>query len=137
MARSKIHCQNLLSRIRRFVCLQELLDDSAAVSGGWIMRIALFVVCIALGGLVGCAATVKAEPPPATDSLETAKYDVNVGKDYWAKFSMMLLGKPTFSGGDYRYVAGGTHFKIDGVVEGYIAAAGQNIPDKGHYYYRV
>lgn len=102
------------------------------------MRTTLSLVGIALCGLMSCTAAVKTEPPPATTaSAETAKYDVNVGKDYWARFSITLFGKPTVSGSDYQSVPGGTHFKIDGVVESYIPVLDQKMLDKGHYFYRI
>ncbi len=101
------------------------------------MRAKLLFMCLAVGGLVNAAATLQADAQPAAAAeAEMAKYNVNVGKNYWARFSAMLLDKP-IANGDYELVPTGTHFKIDGVVEGLVRNVTEYVPNKGQYYYRV
>ena len=79
------------------------------------MRAKLLVACLAVGGLVNAAATVKIDAQPASGAEEEiAKYSANVGKDFWVTYRFSFCAGPTRS--DCRFIDVGTHLKIDGLV---------------------
>jgi hypothetical protein len=79
------------------------------------VRAKLLFACLALGGLANCAAAVKtdAQPTPAAEA-EMAKYNANVGKDYWVTYRFMFC--PGSAGINCQFIDVGTHLKIDGLV---------------------
>jgi hypothetical protein len=99
------------------------------------VRAKLLFACLALGGLVSCAAAVKTDPQPEPVAAETS--DPHVGKDYWTIIENFIFSsQPEMN--PYKFLKVGTHFKIDGVVQGVSHVGLYNtVPDVGHYYYRA
>lgn len=82
------------------------------------MRTNLIVVCLALCGLMGCAAAVRTTEPAPESIPEMAKYVGHVGKDYWVEsYAASLLFCPGVSGrGCYEFLRPGAHLKITELV---------------------
>ena len=79
------------------------------------MRAKMLFACLALGGCVNGTAALKtdAQPTPAAEA-ETAKYNANVGKDYWVTYRFMFCEGP--AGLNCQFIDIGTHLKINGLV---------------------
>ena len=78
-----------------------------------------FVFCvIALAALVGCA-----RRPPAVDFerdflQEKAKYESNIGKNYWLLGSRFLCPTPTTNVVDCMSILAGSKLQLDGIERG-------------------
>src|SRR5580700_4575627 len=92
------------------------------------MRAKLFFACLALGGLVSCAAS-NINPAPAA---AMASNDPNVGKEFW-----LIIPEPVSTVPDMVTsvdLPTGTHFKIDGIEQGVIIVNGSRYPSPVFYY---
>lgn len=99
------------------------------------MRIGVVVTILTLGGLVSC--TSAAERAAAKFAPEKAKYQPNVGKQYWVSGLMVSFCKEPFTSAyNCTWLPAKTHLKVDDVVEGYVKT-GAIVYYENDAYYRL
>jgi hypothetical protein len=94
------------------------------------MRAKLIFACLALGGLVSCAASTPTGPSPAAVSM--ASSDPNVGKEFWLMIPEQVSTVPDMV--TSVDLPTGTHFKIDGVEQDVIIVNGTRYPGSVFFY---
>src|SRR5581483_11283229 len=97
------------------VLTQKLSDDCG---GCWelTLRIGVIAGIFALSTLASCASGGKTTQSTPDSIPEMAKYNANVGKDYWVhdEFFSLCVGATSIHCDEFITV--GTHFKIDSLV---------------------
>ena len=98
------------------------------------MRAKLLFACLALGGLVSCAAS--APTGPSTAAVAMASSDPNIGKEFWLVIPHPVSTVPDIVKSDVNLPVG-THFKIDGIEQGVNVVNGVRYPDRQFYYHMI
>jgi hypothetical protein len=93
------------------------------------MRAKVFFACLALGGLVSCAASTPTGPAPAA---AMASNDPYVGKEFWLIIPERVSTVPDMI--TSVDLPTGTHFKIDGIEQDVIIVNGTRYPGSVFFY---
>jgi len=83
------------------------------------VRIALWLCVTVAGPLAGCAAAAKPDPASSLAAQNRAKYEANVGKDYWATLPTSFCAEPNFVNANCQELGAPLHMKIDDLAQGY------------------
>jgi hypothetical protein len=94
----------------------------------------LVFACLALGSLMGCAAS--APNPQSEQAIDFAKHDPYFGKSFWTVIPFEVSAVPDISKESLELPAG-THFEVAAVEQGVLHAGGITSLEPGYFYYRM